>query len=172
MIEGTAKLYKLMILYMLKDLKHPLSNNRIVDFFTNGDYAGYFTVQEVLTSLAEDEFINVTEKQNVTLYTITERGLMAADQFKDEIAESFRNDIDGFLKKNKYELKNEVSVTSEYFKNKMGEYTCICRVKENNTTLIDLSLTVPLEENARSICDSWKKQNAEVYKNIMGILLQ
>ena len=171
MIEGTAKLYKLMTLYMLKDLKYPISNNRIVDFFTDRDYAGYFTVQEVLTSLAEDEFVNVTEKQNITLYTITERGLMAAEEFKDDIAESFRNDIDEFLKNNKYELKNEVSVTSEYFKNKQGEYTCICRVKENKTTLIDLSLSVPLEENAKSICANWKAKSTEVYKNVMGILL-
>ena len=100
MIEGTAKLYKLMVLYMLKDLKHPLSNNKIVDFFTSGEYAGYFTVQEVLSSLVSDEFINATEKQNITLYTITERGQMAADKFKDEIALSFRTDIEEFLKKN------------------------------------------------------------------------
>lgn len=172
MIEGTSKLYKLMTLYMLSKVNHHISNNNIVDFFTNGEYASYFTVQEVLKSLEEDEFISCANKQNGSLYAITERGDMAVEKFKDEIAGSFRDDIDRFVKDNKFELKNEVSVTSEYFKNRNGEYTVTCRVKERNSTLIDLSLNVPLEENAKSICGSWEDKSSDVYKYIMKTLLK
>ena len=171
MIEGTSKLYKLMVLYMLSKVKHHISNNKIVDFFTSGDYSNYFTVQEVLNSLEEDDFITCVEKQNATLYAITERGELAVGRFKDDIADSFRDDIDRFISENKYELKTEVSVTSEYFKNKYGEYTVLCKVKEKNSTIIDLSLSVPLEESAKSICDNWNEKSSDVYKFIIKTLL-
>ncbi len=171
MIEGTSKLYKLMVLYMLSKVKHHISNNKIVDFFTSGEYANYFTVQEVLNSLEEDDFITCAEKQNISLYTLTERGELAVDKFKEDIADSFRDDIDRFISENKYELKNDVSVTSEYFQNKYGEYTVICKVKEKLSTIIDLSISVPLEENAKSICANWNKKSSDVYKHIIKTLL-
>lgn len=171
MIEGTSKLYKLMALYMLSRVKHYISNNKIVDFFTSGEYASYFTVQEILNSLEEDDFIVCAEKQGASLYTITERGELAVDKFKEDIADSFRADIDRFINENKYELKNDVLVTSEYFKNKYGEYTVICKIKEKLTTIIDLSISVPLEENAKSICANWNKKSSDVYKNIIKTLL-
>lgn len=172
MIEGTSKLYKLMVLYMLSKVNHHISNNNITDFFTQGEYAPYFTVQEVLNSLVEDEFISCARKQNGSLYAITERGEMAVDKFKEDIAASFREDIERYLKEKKFELKKEVSVTSEYFKNRNGEYTVTCRVKERNSTLIDLSLNVPLEENAKSICGSWEEKSSDVYKYIIQTLLK
>lgn len=172
MIEGTSKLYKLMVLYMLSKVKHHISNNKIVDFFTSGKYASYFTVQEVLNSLEEDEFITCVRKQNVTLYTVTGRGAMAAEEFSSDISEAFRDDIDRFIKENKFELKNDTCVTSDYFKNKYGEYTVNCRVKEKHSTIIDLSLSVPLEENAKSICESWNEKSSEVYKYLIKTLLK
>ena len=171
MIQETQKLYKLMVLYMLERADTPVANSRIVDFFTSGEYANYFTVQEVLSSLEADDFIVSSQKQNLTLYSLTERGELSSKQFKDEISDSFRESIDLYLSKNMRDIKNEVSITSEYFKNKNGEYTAICRIKEKNVTLIDLSLSVPLEENAKNICENWKDKSGEVYKAIIQNLL-
>ena len=56
--EATT-LYKLMVLYMLSKVNFPLSNSQIADFMLDKQYTTYFTLQEVLNSLADDGFVNV-----------------------------------------------------------------------------------------------------------------
>uniref|UniRef100_UPI003FEF21EC DUF4364 family protein n=1 Tax=Lachnospira sp. TaxID=2049031 RepID=UPI003FEF21EC len=56
--EATT-LYKLMVLYMLSKVNFPLSNSQIADFMLDKHYTTYFTLQEVLSSLADDGFVNV-----------------------------------------------------------------------------------------------------------------
>ena len=56
--EATT-LYKLMVLYMLSKVNFPLSNSQIADFMLDKQYTTYFTLQEVLSSLADDGFVNV-----------------------------------------------------------------------------------------------------------------
>ena len=61
-----------------------------------------------------------------------------------------REEADNYLKENKYELRNEYSTRSDYYQN--GEdYLVRCEVLEQGAHLIDLSLTVPTEEAARTI---------------------
>ena len=52
-----------------------------------------------------------------------------------------------------------------------GEYAARCQVKEKESTLIELTLTVPTEEQASSICANWKQKNEKVYAYLMEELL-
>ena len=45
MIESTYSLYKLIILYMLKKVKFPLTNAQISDFMLGREYTSYFHLQ-------------------------------------------------------------------------------------------------------------------------------
>ena len=64
--EATT-LYKLMVLYMLSKVNFPLSNSQIADFMLDKQYTTYFTLQEVLSSLADDGFVNVLTYRSSTL---------------------------------------------------------------------------------------------------------
>ena len=50
MLSEPMTLYKLMILYMLKQVKFPLTNSNISDFFVSKEYTTYFIVQQALTA--------------------------------------------------------------------------------------------------------------------------
>ena len=54
MSTDATTLYKLMVLYMLDKVNFPLSNSQIADFMLDRQYTNYFTLQEVLSSLASD----------------------------------------------------------------------------------------------------------------------
>ena len=56
MSTDATTLYKLMVLYMLDKVNFPLSNSQIADFMLDRQYTNYFTLQEVLSSLASDGF--------------------------------------------------------------------------------------------------------------------
>ena len=64
-----------------------------------------------------------------------------------------------------------MSVRADYFENNQSEYTVHLRVMEKDSAVIDLSLSVPTEHQANSICDNWKKKNQKLYAYLMQELL-
>ena len=47
MLSEPMTLYKLMNLYMLKQVNFPLTNAQLTDFFLQHEYASYFTLQQL-----------------------------------------------------------------------------------------------------------------------------
>ena len=74
-------------------------------------------------------------------------------------------------KEKKYELKNEVSVKSDYYRNTNREYSVRCQVLEQGVPLIDLTVTAPTESEAETIANNWQQKNEEIYAAIMAQLL-
>ena len=171
MTDETKRLYKLMIMYMLDRVDFPLSNNQISSVMLEKQYTGYFTLQEIIHSLEEDDFVRSVLYHNSTQYRLTDKGTETIKLFSGKVPAAIREDIDNYLKENKYELKCEVETVSEYYKTDNGDYTAKLRVIEGTHTLIDLSLSVPSEEEARVICSNWKQNNQTVYEFIMKTLM-
>ena len=136
-------LYKLIVLYMLKKIDFSMTNAQISNFVLDQGYTTYFTLQSVLAELTEAGLIHQETIQNTSFYTITPEGEETIGFFGNKISRSIRDDIDKYLKENKMQLRNEVSVIADYYRNTVGEYSVRCRVKEKNSDLIDLTLSVP-----------------------------
>ena len=172
MNSDASTLYKLMILYMLDKVNFPLTNTQISDFMLVKEYTNYFTLQESLNDLLELEYIRTENFHNTTQYTITRSGSSTVSLLDDQIPAAIKDDIMNYLKSNKYELKNEVGTTSTYFKNSAKDFTVHCQVKEGQSNLIELNITVPLEKQADVMCANWKNCSQEIYEFIMKKLLQ
>ncbi len=164
-------LYKLIVLYMLKKIDFSMTNAQISNFVLDQGYTTYFTLQSVLAELTEAGLIHQETIQNTSFYTITPEGEETIGFFGNKISRSIRDDIDKYLKENKMQLRNEVSVIADYYRNTVGEYSVRCRVKEKNSDLIDLTLSVPEEAQAKAICRQWQKKCQTVYEYIMQELM-
>lgn len=168
--EATT-LYKLMIIYMLSKVNFPLSNNQISEFMLDKQYTTYFALQEVLSALSEDGFIQVMNYRNSTQYKLTQEGSETIAFFNSKISNAIREEIDAYLKENKYDLKCEVGTTSDYYRSTSGDYVAHCQVKEGDTNLIELNISVPLEEQADAMCAKWKEASQEIYDYIIHKLM-
>lgn len=164
-------LYKLIILYMLDRVDFPLSNSQISDFMLNKEYTTYFKLQQSLSELIDAGFIQEEPIRNRTLYSLTEDGTSTIELFRKNISRAIRQDVNDYLKEKQYELKNEVSVKANYYRNTNQEYSVRCQVMENTLPLIDLTVTVPSEEEAKTVSNNWQKKNQEIYAQIMAELL-
>lgn len=164
-------LYKLIILYMLDKVDFPLTNAQISGFILDKGYTTYFKLQQALSELTESGFIREEATHSRTFYHLTEEGEETIHFFRNKISDAIQKDIDEFLKEKNYELKNEVSVKSDYFPGSGMEFTVRCQVIENNQPLIDLTLTVPSEAEAETISNNWSRKNQEIYALIMQNLL-
>lgn len=171
MPSDSMTLYKLMILYMLSRVNFPLNNNQISEFMLSNNYTDYFTLQEVLNDLTESKFIAADVYRNTTQYHLTEEGTDTISFFNTRISNAIKDDIEQYLTDNKYELKNEVGTIADFYRSTNQDYIVHCQVKEGDSTLIELSLSVPLEEQANAMCSKWKDASQEIYDFIMHKLM-
>lgn len=171
MNTDSTTLYKLMILYMLSKVNFPLSNTQLSSFMLDKQYTDYFTFQETINSLVEDGFIRGYSHQSSTHYTLTKEGEETIAFFYTKISTAIRDDIETYLFDNKYELKNEAGTVTDCYKLSNGNYIAHCQLKEGDTTLIELNLNVPVEEQAEIICARWRENSQEVYDYIVRKLM-
>ena len=170
MIEKSSTLYKIIILYMLEKVNFPLSNNQITNFFLDHGYTSYFHVQQTIHDLVESKLMEEKIQGTSTCYQTTEKGRTTLSYFEKEISDEIRDEIDTYLKENSYELRNANSIKAEYYRTPEQEYVVQCQVREKKTILINLELTVPTEEIAKSFCSHWSKKNQEIYAYLMDTL--
>lgn len=164
-------LYKLIILYMLNKVKFPLTNAQLSRFFLDNDYTDYFTLQKVLSELTESHLISIETIRNTSYYHITSDGGETLGFFVNRIPGAIMDDMDSFLMKNKYELRNEVGTIADYYKSTNQDYIVHCQVKEGKSTLIELNVSVPTKEDASAMCSKWKDSSQEIYAFVMKSLM-
>lgn len=163
-------LYKLIVLYMLSRVDFPLTKSQISDFILEREYTTFLTLQQAIGDLIDAGFITSQTIRNRTHLAMTKEGAQTLAFFSNQISSSIKKDIDEYLKGNELELRNEVSVFSDYYKATTGEYEAHLVAKDKNINLIDITISVPIEETAASICDNWQKKNQEIYQYLIGQL--
>lgn len=163
--------YKLIILYMLDRVDFPLSNSQISEFILNEGYTNYFKLQQVLAEMIDSGFIREESTHSRTFYHLTEEGEQTIKYFKGDLSIEIQEDIEEYLREKKYDLKNEVSVKADFYRNANDEYSIRCQVIEHNSPLIDLTVTAPTEAEAETIANNWTQKNEEIYAMIMANLL-
>ena len=165
-------LYKLIILFMLNKVDFPLTNAQISDFILEKEYTNYFNIQQAFNELTDSELITFRTIRNSTHYSITDAGVETLHFFDNKISDAIKNDIFEYFRQNKYALKEEVSNVADYYKEKSNEFVVRCQVREQGSSIIDLSLIVPTEDTAITICTNWRDKSQEVYSYLMKTLLE
>ena len=149
---------------MLDKVSFPLSSSQISDFILEKDYTNFLTLQQVFSDLKDNNLIASKTVRNRTLFSITEDGMNTLSYFQNRISDAIKEDILNYLKENEMELRNEVSVLSDYYRSPNGEYEAHLWAKDRNSELVSIKLTVPTEDIAAAICDKWKDKNQQIYQ--------
>ncbi len=164
-------LYKLIVLSMLDRVDFPLTNAQISDFILTKEYTNYFMLQQVLAELVETDLAEVQTVRNSSYYRMTEKGKETLSFFGHMVSAAIHEDMDQYFKENAIALRDEMSVRADYFKNNHEEYSVHLQVLEKDVPAISLTLSVPTENQANSMCANWKKKNQKLYAYLMQELL-
>lgn len=162
MLTEPMTLYKLMNLYMLKQVNFPLTNAQLTNFFTEHEYTTYFTLQQALNELEDAGLVHKEASHNSTRYDITKEGEETLNFFGKNISSAIIEDMDQYLKENKFRLREEVGTTADFYRGTNQDYIVHCEVRENKTTLIRLDLSVPDKEQAETMCNAWKQKPGDI----------
>ena len=167
MLQDPLTLYKLIVLYMLNRVSFPITPAQISEFILEKEYTNYLTLQQVIGELSEANMIHSQTTNNRTLLTITEEGRETLNYFENRISDTIKEEILTYFRDNEFDLLDEVSVQSNYYKSTTGDYEAHLIAKERGANLIELKLSVPDKETATTICDNWQDKNQDIYQYII-----
>ena len=167
MTQDPHTIYKLIVLYMLGRVTFPLTRMQITDYILDREYTNYMTMQTVFAQLCDSNMVLEKTVRNRTQLYITEEGEDTLQFFENRISPEIKKDIDAYLKEKSMSLKNEVSVIGEFYKGTDGDYKSHLTAREKNQILVDITLSVPSEEIASSICEKWERKNQEIYQYLI-----
>jgi hypothetical protein len=148
---------------MLDRVSFPLTRAQIDAFILEKEYTNYLTLQQAIGELCDIHLISTKTVHNRTQLMLTEEGRSTLSFFRNNIPEAIKKDIDLYLKENAMELRNEVSITGQYYKTINGSYQTLLSATEHDDLLMELKLNVPDEKTAAAICNHWQQKNESVY---------
>ena len=166
-MADTQTLYKLILLYMLRKVTYPLLNTQLMSFILDQKYTDYFHVQEAINDLVDAGLITREKIRNTSQYTATPEGEQTLEYFVTDIPSEIRADIDAYLRENAFDIRNESCVRADYERTENQDYAVRCLVREGKDTIIDLTLSVPTEEAAMTVCAKWPDKSTEIYTTLM-----
>ena len=166
-MADTLTLYKLIVLYMLNRVNFPMTTAQVSDFILEKDYTNFLTLQQVINELTDANLISSETIRNRTHLSITPEGRETLNFFEKRINDAIKQEINTYFRENEFALRNEVSVLGDYYKSTSGEYEAHLVAKDRGINLVDITLSVPVEETAAAICDNWQKKNQEIYKYLI-----
>lgn len=167
MLQDPLTLYKLIVLYMLNRVTFPITSAQISDFILNKEYTNYLTLQQVIGELTDAGMVTPHTTNNRTLLTITEEGRETLSFFENRISEPIKEEIVAYFIEKEMELRDELSIQSNYYKSTSGDYEAHLIAQERGVNLVELKLSVPNKETASAICDNWQTKNQDIYQYII-----
>ena len=116
MYENSSELAenKLLMLYVLKSIKEPISNTQLTEIILENNFMNYFTFQQYLAELAESKFVKYQEANDKKLLILTEKGDNVLSLFKDRISPSKISIIDEYIKEKIESIKKELTIHADY----------------------------------------------------------
>ena len=171
MLAEPMTLYKLMNLYMLHQVNFPLTNAQLSNFFLDREYTTYFTLQQALNELLDAGLVKKETMRNSSRYEITKEGEETLEFFGKNISPAIVSDMDEYLKQNRFRMRNEVGLISDFYKSTNQDYIVHCEVREGKAVLVNLDISVPDKEQAELMCNHWKDLSQEIYAYVMKSLM-
>lgn len=162
---------KLVLLYFMYQMDAHLSNTQLIEFAIDGEYMDYFSFNQYMKELEKNGLVESFMENNNTFYSITATGEQTLNFFSKQIPESKRNNIINYVRKTKETIRRDFEVSANYFYNGENDYIVKCGVYENDTTLIELNVSVVNKEQAKLVRKNWRQNTPAIYVDILSAVL-
>lgn len=161
---------KVLILYVLEKANKPLTNDVLYKIVLAAVDMNYFYFQQFTLDLINVGYIYSFQKEDQTLYKITDSGKRTLDLTLDLLPGIIKLKADTNLKPILDSSEEEDSIVAEYTPLSENHYTIVCKVVENNETVFEVKTFAGSREQAKDIVDNWEHNANTIYPQILDIL--
>ncbi|MGG7164257.1 DUF4364 family protein [Clostridium ihumii] len=162
---------KLLLLYIFNKINLPISNLQITDIVLENNFMSYFTLQQYIVELTTSNLLRHITKNEKDRLVITDEGIKVLALFENRISEDKLDLINTYISNKLSTIKKELTVTADYTIENKNSYLVNLIASENNTTLIDIKISVASNKQARELCYKWKSNSSELYNKMINILI-
>ena len=163
---------KVLILYILSNIKRPISNNALYKIILSVFDMNYFYFQQFLLDLINSDFVLTYEQEEQHMYMITDKGTRTLELTEDILPGIIKLQVDTNLKYTLDDVNEENSIIAEYTPINENYYNVTCKVMENNECLFEVKTFAGSREQAKQIVNNWKKHAGVMYPDLLKILTQ
>ena len=163
---------KVLILYILKNVKKAITNNALYKIVLSVMDMNYFYFQQFLLDLIKSDFVFSYTQEEQQMYLITENGLKTLELTEDLLPGIIKLQTDTNLKYTLDHVDEENSVVAEYTPINENYYNVTCKIMENNECLFEVKTFAGSREQAKQIVGNWKRHAGTMYPNLLEILTQ
>ncbi len=161
---------KLLVLYVIKSLRQPISNSQLTQIILENNFINYFTLQQYISELESSDFVEYIEQNQKKLIKITSLGENVLSIFNDRITPLKRDIINNYISSTIDNIKKELTISSDYTIEKNNYYIVNLKALEDESLLMDLKISVPSKKQATSLCAKWKENPSDLYTKIITSL--
>ena len=169
--EETAY-HKLLILYILQKINHPVSYKELLELVMSISDMNYFDFQQFLQDLLDDKFIFKYIQNDTEIIELTDEGKNALELTIDMLPGIIKLKIDSTFKEKYNKIKNEFSVYARYTPISETNFTVTCKIIENSQTVFNIDTYADSREQARQIVNNWNNNAEKIYPEILKILTE
>lgn len=163
---------KVLILYILSNIKKPISNNALYKIILSVFDMNYFYFQQFLLDLIKSDFVLNYEQEEQNMYMITDKGARTLELTEDILPGIIKLQVDTNLKYALDDVNEENSIIAEYTPINENYYNVTCKIMENNECLFEVKTFAGSREQAKQIVDNWKRHAGVMYPDLLKILTQ
>ena len=167
---------KLAILTVLRNLYDISTRSNLAHYILDLNVMNYFEVQHIIALLVDDECIDAFMHEGREYIKITDKGLSYLEalssqippSWKEPIAKASENALSSREKNNINHIKGNASLK----KISDREFFLRLEILDNNSSILDISITVFSEKQANTIVSNWRKDPIKAYENIVQSLTE
>lgn len=163
---------KLLILYVLDQMKLSLSSIQITQIILENTPINYFTLQGYIDELTKNQLITKNISQDKAYFNLTKHGKKTLNLFISRLPKDWSIDMDAYISKNRNSILDESQNIGSFRKKGDEEFEVQLKILENESELINLSLGVATHQQAKDMVDNWKANGDKIYADIIKILIE
>ena len=162
---------KVLILYVLNTANKALTNDVLYKLVLSATDMNYFYFQQFILDLIEAKYIFSFQKEEQTLYQISDDGKRTLDLTLDILPGIIKLKADTHLKSILETSEEEHSIVAEFTPLSENHYTIVCKIFENNETVFEVKTFAGSREQAKEIVDNWQNNADTIYPKILEVLM-
>lgn len=161
---------KVLILYVLNTANKALTNDVLYKLVLSATDMNYFYFQQFILDLINVKYVFSFQKEDQTLYQITDSGKRTLDLTLDLLPGIIKLKADTNLKSILDSSEEESSIVAEFTPLSENHYTIVCKIIENNETVFEVKTFAGSREEAKNIVSNWQNHAESIYPKILDIL--
>lgn len=169
-IPKTAMQKKLLLLYIAREFKYPLTEEQFINIITENDWMSFFDYKDNIMELLSSGQLCYQQSGEINIYSLSNEGEQALELFAKDLPPSTKDAVKDYLEQNSERIQNETLLESSFHYTLWGNYEVDLHVREKGSKLMSVSLIVDDEQTASRICENWKESSPEFYMSLIETL--